>query len=169
MIIGFSGPAGAGKSTAAEVLVQRHGFTRLRFAAPLKNMLRAILPGDDINEWIEGALKETVHPLLGCTPRHAMQTLGTEWGRQCIGPDLWVNLARENILHCPGDVVFDDVRFKNEVDLIHEFGGIVIEIRPKFITHKMNHISEAGVEADKWVYNDGSIEDMARKLGPLAK
>lgn len=163
MIIGFSGTAGAGKSTAARILIDNHGFRLVKFAGPLKAMLRAILPGDDVNEWIEGALKETVHPVLGCTPRHAMQTLGTEWGRYCIGSDLWVNLAREDILS-GGDVVIDDVRFENEAQMLRGLGGKVIEIRPKVITHRMGHVSEIPPSRDATIYNDSTVQSLALML-----
>lgn len=164
-IIGFSGPAGAGKSTAARILVEQHGFRLVKFAGPLKAMLRAILPGDDVNEWIEGALKETVHPVLGCTPRHAMQTLGTEWGRRCIDPELWVNLARADICTDESNVVLDDVRFENEAEMIRSLGGMVIEIRPKFQTHHLiTHVSESGVRADRWIYNDSDVQSLALML-----
>ena len=36
MIIAFSGKAGSGKDTAADVLVKRHGFKKIAFADPLK-------------------------------------------------------------------------------------------------------------------------------------
>lgn len=167
MIIGFSGPAGAGKSTAAKHLVDSCGFQLVKFAGPLKAMLRAIIPGDDQNEWIEGSLKESVHPVLGVTPRHAMQTLGTEWGRNCIGQDLWINLARESIVAAGGDVVVDDVRFQNEVDLIRSLGGVVVQIRPKVMTHRPAHASELPCEHDLVVYNDGSVRDLHRAIYPI--
>lgn len=161
MIIGFSGPAGAGKSTAAKILVEQRGFRLVKFAGPLKAMMRAMGLDDD---HIEGALKETVHPVLGCTPRHAMQTLGTEWGRQCIDPELWVNLARAAICADQVNVVLDDVRFENEAAMIRSLGGVIIEIRPKVMTHFMNHVSEAGVRPDLIIYNDGSISDLAASV-----
>jgi len=40
--IGFCGPAGAGKSTAAERLMLRWQFQRVRFAGPLKAMMLAL-------------------------------------------------------------------------------------------------------------------------------
>ena len=164
MIIGFSGPAGAGKSTAAKYLVERHGFRLVKFAGPLKAMMRAILPGDNVNEWLEGALKETVHPVLGCTPRHAMQTLGTEWGRYCIDSHLWVNLAREDILS-GGDVVLDDVRFENEVDMIGGLGGQVVRLRPKSTGHHPSgHRSEEGCIFDILMHNQSDIRQLHHNL-----
>jgi putative protein kinase ArgK-like GTPase of G3E family len=77
-IIGLTGLMGSGKSLAAQEL-ERIGFTRTRFAGSLKDMMRVL---GLTEEEIEGNLKETACALLGGkTPRYAMQTIGTEWGR----------------------------------------------------------------------------------------
>ena len=54
-IIALTGPKGAGKSTVAQHLVDAHGYHRMRFADPVKRMLRAM--GLSV-EHIDGALKE---------------------------------------------------------------------------------------------------------------
>lgn len=128
--IGIVGYKGCGKSLVADSLRQTRKFEILKFADPLKDMLRSIGLSDS---HIEGDKKELPLPLLcGKTARHAMQTLGTDWGRGMIGDDLWVNLwvERAGVMHDFHDkVVADDVRFENEIDAIHQLGGIVIYIR----------------------------------------
>src|SRR6516164_9279263 len=87
-VVGFAGRMHSGKTTAALELI-RYGFVRVRFAGPLKSMLHALglTPAE-----LDGDLKEQPCALLGgVTPRHAQQTLGTEWGRACITPEVWVN------------------------------------------------------------------------------
>lgn len=125
-LIGLAGLAGSGKSTVAGFLV-RQGYTRISFAGPLKAMMRAALreAGVDagtIHRMVAGDLKEAPSPvLMGCSPREAMQTLGTEWGRECIGGDFWTRCAlqkAEAILAAGGRVVIDDVRFLNEAAAI---------------------------------------------------
>jgi hypothetical protein len=32
---------------------------------------------------------------LGITVRHLLRTLGTEWGRECIHPDVWLSDGKE--------------------------------------------------------------------------
>lgn len=129
MIIALTGLAGSGKSTAAKHLVEVHGFTLVKFAGPLKAMLRCLGLGD---REIEGDLKEVPHPVLGGrTPRHAMQTLGTEWGRNLIHSNLWVNVAMasaDNVLDCGGPVVIDDCRFLNEANAVKERGGFIVKL-----------------------------------------
>lgn len=149
-ILGFCGRAGAGKSSAALQLVadfpQVH---RLSFADPLRQMLLALgLSPADLS-----AGKETPHPLLGGkTPRMAMQTLGTEWGRGLIDPGLWLNAAKaraHRVLDDGGVPVFDDVRFDNEARMIRHLGGLVIGVvRPGQPQLAPAHASEAGISPD---------------------
>jgi hypothetical protein len=145
MIIGFTGLAGSGKSTAAMHLASAHKFQRLRFAGALKLMLHAmhLTP-----EETDGSLKEEPCSLLdGKTPRYAMQTLGTEWGRDLISPDLWVNVWRREVgailfKQPKADIVVDDVRFDNEVHAILELGGIIVRITRYGVARASGHASE---------------------------
>lgn len=156
MIIGIYGPKGCGKTTAAKRIMQLdERFTALSFASPLKRMLSVGLGLTDAQ--LHGAAKEVIDERYGCTPRHIMQTLGTEWGRNCIKPDLWVSLAARRLR--PFTVV-DDVRFEDEAACIRELGGVVVHIRGA--RHNDAHASEAGIErredVDRLVYNDSSLE-----------
>lgn len=146
-IIAFSGKAGAGKTTAAMMLVATGaGYCRLSFADPLRDMLRALgLTTDDLSE-----RKEVPHLLLGGkTPRQALQTLGTEWGRKMITDDLWLGIARHRLnraLDAGERVCFDDCRFANEAALVRALGGIVINVtRPGQPQLAPAHASEAGL------------------------
>jgi len=149
-LIILTGKAGAGKSTAANYLAQHHGYEIVKFAAPLKNMLRAIGLTDSE---IEGHNKERPCDLLcGNTPRHAMQTLGTEWGRDCIGEDFWVGVWRAKVKRLLGagvNVVTDDCRFANELAAATELGGVRvhIEVDSTTVSHSTfdGHSSEKGL------------------------
>jgi hypothetical protein len=94
---------------------------------PLKDMLRAI----GLDEVYLGSLKELPCPLLcGATPRHAMQALGSEWGRNLIHPDLWVTLWREKAYQSKAPlIVADDVRFANEAATVLALGGTLLRVR----------------------------------------
>jgi hypothetical protein len=125
LIIGLIGDAGAGKSTIARYLESDYEFEAVRFAGGLKKMMGAL--GLSLYH-IEGAGKE--HPtelLAGKTPRYAMQTLGTEWGRDLIGRDFWVQQwAREVDKH--ELVVVEDCRFPNEAQAIRDAGGYIVKV-----------------------------------------
>lgn len=164
-ILGLTGAAGCGKSTAAIQLAAAHGFTRTRFAEPLKAMLRGL--GLTVDQ-VDGDQKEAPAELLGGkSPRFAMQTLGTEWGRVLIDPDLWVNAWAQSIAGAHGPLVVDDVRFPNEVAMIRRLGGRVVRILRPGLAALGDHVSEAGaalLPVDAEVLNDGSAEQLARRL-----
>ncbi len=127
-VVAFTGLAGSGKSTAADYLVAR-GYQRVKFAGPLKAMMRGLGLTED---HIEGPLKELPTPLLaGRTPRYAMQTIGTGWGRDLIGPTLWTGLwwaTVSDVLDNGGRVVCDDCRFSNEAEVVRGVGGVVVRL-----------------------------------------
>lgn len=162
-VIGLKGKARVGKSTAAQYLVNR-GYERTSFAAPLKGMLAYLLAYQDldvetIGRMVNGDLKEVPTPYLsGRSPREAMQTLGTEWGRG-LHPDLWVNVWKNKVEG--KKVAVDDMRFANEAAAVRELGGFVIEIVPS----KKDAIGSVGIaghasesldfDPDIVVVNDG--------------
>lgn len=179
MIIALSGAAGAGKSTGAAYLAQAYGFERIRFAGPLKAMLRAFLreagtPAPIIERMIEGDLKEQPAFVLGGqSPRYAMQHLGHNWGRQMMGDALWTSaweaaatgaLARG----VPG-VVCEDVRYENEAAVVRRLGGTVVRImRPGDKLDVGSHASEQQpVVPDVSVWNDGPPEILHARLDGL--
>lgn len=85
MIIGIAGKKRSGKDTAAKVF-ERLGFTHDSFAAPMKRFVQDIV-GHELRDEDKEAPMEW---LDGMTPRRMWQTLGTEWGRMMVHPDLWV-------------------------------------------------------------------------------
>lgn len=170
-LIGFVGRRRSGKDTAAQTLIQ-DGFIALKFADILKAMLRTFFDyvGEDpalVERFIEGDLKET--PLTffgGKSTRYAMQTLGTEWGRDLIWQNLWVaaTLARAKTLE---NVVISDVRFPNEADAIHAVGGKLIRIFRGSQTVTDTHPSETlidGIDADYEITNDGPLTELHDKI-----
>lgn len=129
VLVGLCGPARVGKSTVASFLVREFGYIPLKFAGPLKDML-AVLGLDE--EQLEGGDKESPCAWLGGrTPRYAMQTLGTEWGRELMHEDLWVHVWRRRAMRHLGEghrLVVDDIRFPNELRAIQSLGGIAYRV-----------------------------------------
>lgn len=157
-LVGLVGAAGCGKSTVADILTA-FGYNRLKFSQPLKDMLKAL---GLTNEHTEGKLKEVPCDLLsGRTPRHAMQTLGTEWARDIMDKNFWLNIWLNKTSRMD-KVVAEDCRFVNEADLIHSLGGELWVIkRPGY--ELSGHSSETemgGIEGDRTIYNHGNEADL---------
>jgi hypothetical protein len=145
----------------ADYLVTEHDFVRMKFAQGLKDMLRAIGLTD---VHIEGHLKETPCPLLGGkTPRYAMLTLGTEWGRELISPDFWCNILAQRVKDSTdANIVVDDCRFPNEARTIRQLGGQVWKVVrdvPSTIAHP-SETEQANLVADWVCMNNGSLLEL---------
>jgi hypothetical protein len=176
MLVGLVGYKGSGKGVASAALVRDRGFVLRKFADPLKNMLRALLRAngldvDTIERMIEGDLKEKPSvELNGQTPRHAMQTLGSEWGRDLISRTLWVDTLKRSVkadLYFGNRVVVDDVRFVNEAEAIRRLGGKLAYIHRRGLVADTQHQSEreiALIGCDYTVYNDSDIPSLRAKI-----
>ncbi|MBO4228044.1 deoxynucleotide monophosphate kinase [Bradyrhizobium neotropicale] len=165
-VIGITGKKFHGKDTVARELVL-HGYSVVRFADPLKAMLRAFYAAHDLDEReterrIEGDLKEVPCIYLnGKTPRHAMQTLGTEWGRDLIDRDLWTeSLKRRAAKH--DRVVVPDLRFENELDTLRELSAKVWRVdasdrvRDNAASRHSSETTVAKLSVDVEVPNNGT-------------
>ena len=140
MIIGFVGLIGAGKDTAADYLVNFHGFRRDSFANTLKDAVAAVFGWDRV--LLEGRTKEAREwreqvdtwwaerlgiPTL--TPRWILQYWGTEVCRQGFHDDIWIASIENKMRKTKDNIVISDVRFPNEIKAIHNAGGIVIRVK----------------------------------------
>ena len=141
-VIGLVGYARSGKDTVAKFMFEYGGYCRIASADPIKGMIYTLMlhlgfytaekryPGWK-REFVERHKETELMP--GFTIRHALQTLGTEWGRDLGHPDIWVQCSiakTKQYLHPipgtgkePSKVVWTDVRFFNEADAIRELGG----------------------------------------------
>lgn len=141
-LIGLIGQARVGKDTVAAHLYREHDFEQTSFAYPMKRMLESAFPGVDFH----GGDREQPIDWLGKSPRQLMQTLGTEWGRTCIHPDLWVMLTEREIQRARSrqftGLVVTDVRYHNEADMILRNGGTLIHVVRDTGAKVNDHVSE---------------------------
>lgn len=164
ILVGLTGRAGAGKNLVASLLP---GFESIGLADPLYAGLATML-GVDEDCLRDRRTKELPLPLLGRSPRELLQTLGTDWGRDLVVPDLWVRLCRQRIdrLVAGGHdrIAVTDVRFSNEARMIRAAGGEVWHVvRPGAETTPHSHRSENGIPSeliDRVVVNSGSPDDL---------
>jgi hypothetical protein len=153
MIIGFVGFIGSGKDTAADYLVNFHGFRRDSFASTLKDAVacvfgwdRTLLEGrtnesrewrEQVDEWWSNRLGKEI------TPRWILQHWGTEVCRNGFHNDIWIASLENKIRKTHDNVVITDVRFPNEITAIKNAGGKVFRIKrgadPDWFEHALNH------------------------------
>lgn len=191
-VVALIGPAQAGKTTVASQLVSTYQHTRFRMADKLKAMIGLL--GCE-RRHIDGEDKELpLNILCGKTTRHAMQTLGTDWARRLIHPDIWAvqtanTIAESNVVQA----VVDDVRFPNELSALkHRFDVVTIRVWnskkryplirmwlarrawgrtiTRFLPFLFIHESEAWwkvLPADHEIDNIGTLDDLYRSLDDI--
>lgn len=178
MIIGIHGAKRAGKDTVGDlfdaffewtthgtIIVQRESF-----AKPIKDVVKTVFGWDA--DWLENR-KEDVDPRYGVSPRVAMQTLGTEWGRNCLGEDIWVRLLKQRViefrnLHFSNPVltIITDVRFKNETEFIRNESpdNLLFKVTRRGLVTNDSHQSENDLNEwtdwDAEFHNDGTLDDL---------
>lgn len=171
LLIGLTGKARSGKDTVASMLRKTHNTQSVAFASPLKEGLKTMFGLTE--EHVNGSLKEVPLEWLGKSPRNLLQTLGTEWGRDCVHQDLWLLLAKRRIamyMKLGTPVVVTDVRFDNEAEMVRGLGGQVWHIYRKDAPGVAAHASEGGVtfaESDILVYNNGTLEELEELVNEI--
>lgn len=167
----YSSCAQSGKSVVAGALAER-GYYNVKFAGPLKDMTRGLLYSmgfdtDTVERMVEGDLKEEVLPGFDTvTPRHVMQTLGTDWGREAVDKDMWTKVALakiDRLRRLDARVVIDDMRFPNEFKALRARGGFMIRVVRPSAPHVGSSRYEGLLddqEFDAIITNDGSLEDL---------
>lgn len=162
-LIGLIGRARVGKDTVAHYLTRGYNFSHIAFADPMKEMLETAFGGIDFRD----GDREQPIDWLGKSPRQLLQTLGTEWGRNCIHPDIWTLIAEQKIKAATQSIVISDVRFHNEADMILKHGGELWHIQ-RDTTEKINtHVSEQcswDTYQTKTIENNGSLEELYLKV-----
>ena len=158
MKIAFCGKKGSGKTFLADTIIEynRHILAqKFSFADPLRDMLSQIGFNE---EHFNGDLKNIGLSQFGNKSyREIIQTLGTDWGREMIHPDIWINRMNDRLNNIPKDVwlIVDDIRFENEYNFLKEKGFSIIKVISTTDDYKEDkHISEQlNVEADYQLYN----------------
>ena len=169
----YSHAPGSGKSTVANMTWD---FKKISFASPMRefcaNLLSA-LGHDGVVLLRDRDKKEEKIAEIGVSPRQMMQTLGTEWGRSCIHPELWIMVAAgavEQQRKLGRDVVIDDVRFPNEAEMIRRLGGELWLVDRPGVVYEGDHASEgalADVVPDAVINNRGSLEQLREVVAAL--
>lgn len=190
MIIGICGLIGSGKGTAADILVEEHGFKKLSFADALKDGVaamfgwdRADLEGDTANSRAFRELPDffwTSEVGKTITPRLVLQLVGTECMRNGFFDGIWVSIVKQKLLQdLNANWVIPDTRFPNEINMIHEIGGKVWRVKRGqdpdwFDALMLNNIIPTDVHPseyewvrstfDQVIDNEGTLGDLKNQI-----
>jgi len=209
MIIGFVGFIGSGKDTAADYLVNFHGFRRDSFANTLKDAVAAVFGWDRVllegrtneartwREEVDSWWAERLN-MPNLTPRWVLQYWGTDVLRNQFHDDIWIASIENKLRKTKDHIVISDVRFPNEIQAIHNAGGLVVRVQrgpnPEWYNDALNmnqgptnmswaiskqriselkiHASETswvGDKIDHVILNDSTIDELFNQLEQLIK
>jgi hypothetical protein len=181
ILIALTGAARAGKDSVADRLVERHGFTKISFAAPLKRILRAQDPILGHHPFRKGELVRLSEALANESEdaikqnfpeyRRLMENLGTEGIRE-EDEDFFVKKALSQIRDESKDerYVFSDARLPNEVDGMREWtlADEIAEawhiVRPSLVgpvgEQHASAVLHGNLGEDREVVNDSTLDDL---------
>jgi len=181
ILIALTGAARAGKDSVADRLVERHNFTKISFAAPLKQALRATDPILGFHPYKPGELVRLSEALANESEdvikqtfpeyRRLLEKLGTE-GIRAIDDKFWVNAAIQRTT-AKGRYVFPDARFQNEVDAVRKAAASPQKksmaeawhvVRPSLVgpvgEQHASAVLHGNLGEDREVVNDSTLEDL---------
>lgn len=174
-IIGLTGVAESGKDTVGKILVEKHGYTRVSFADPLREALYRLNPTVRCGFTAQSPVQSLVDTLgwdeakKNPEVRRLLQVLGTEVGRELLSEHVWIDLADRKINkiadQTPGiwpRIVITDVRYHNEAAFIHSWvGGLVVRVdRPGYGPVNGHDSDNTRVAVDATISNSGSLDDL---------
>lgn len=176
MLIGLAGKAQAGKDTAANILVEKHGFERFAFADALKDVLYEVdpfIPTQNVHlseylEWLDDNYAEAwdlakrdnyVRGLLQRTGQAVR-----EWDDR-----YWINVVTRLIDRGSSErVVITDVRMDNEYQAVIERSGLVFRVI-RDGAGVNDHVTETALDryAMPEIDNNGSLEDLEHRVASV--
>lgn len=176
LVIGIAGKKRSGKDTVARMLIScatRAGVkaTRRALADALKEECTRMIAlelgeSGQVGKYLD-VLQEMNTDSTKEKYRLLLQWWGTEFKRGMIGDDYWVDKLRDWLLqhksHSQQEIfIIPDVRFPNEVKMIKQQGGLVINVHRPELEVSDRHASEHALDGmTGWFYtidNSGDLD-----------
>ena len=170
-VVGLAGLRGSGKSTVAALLCEEllgEGFdaVQISFAGRINDMVNTLVGS---SQWEKDDL------LYGDSDwdvRQFLMQFGTEFVRDNLGKNFWVDVVAQQIFEQESSVVvIDDMRFLNEYIFIQALGvGVLIErdgVGSYFGIHRSEMPDTLGIS--DVVSNNSSVSDAVRAVRDIVR
>ncbi|MFF1597699.1 hypothetical protein ACFVYV_09405 [Streptomyces mirabilis] len=163
--LALCGKAQSGKDTVAAHLVAAHGYTRLAFADPLKEMALSVDPliptGHGIHVRLARLIADvgwdyakTHYPEVRRLLQHVGQTV------RHYDTFFWIGLLLERAAQISGPVVVTDVRYRNEHRELRQAGFVPVRItRPGSGLDGSAGSHDSETNLDHLTFTDGIVND----------
>jgi hypothetical protein len=183
-VVGLGHTAQVGKDTAAQILIEQLGFTRISIADQIRLFMEEINPiigrsgpgpvrvmdALEYEETIGFSRMEAWELIRKKYPE--VRTLQQEIGRvvrSTFGVESWTDVLKRRMVTSidTGRFVMTDVRFPSEVDFIRAFQGPVIKIFRPGVEPLDHETDRALAEYTGWdavLCNSGSVPDIQNEL-----
>ena len=159
----------SGKSTVGNIL-ESYGLTRLSLATPVKESLLVVLTAlgtKNPESYLWGENKDKIIPELNVTGGYLMSTYATNFFRDTIYTNIWLDCFKRKVDGLDNWFV-DDMRFENEYKYLKSQGVITILLeRPKVGLNGRSSRSEGNLSHlpfDVKILNDSDIETLEKKV-----
>jgi hypothetical protein len=173
VIIALSGYKGSGKTTAAEYLSDRYGYTEYAMAKPMKDALRVMFGMSE--DQLYGPLKNEVDSRYGITPRIMLQTLGTEWAqytlvehsatfKRVIGRHLWAHVFLNRVWVPGHNYVISDIRFQHEIEALRDIDTVRSVMIHGGVEGDPHESENRDILTDASIINSGTLQDFCWSL-----
>lgn len=186
MLIGFLGKKGTGKDTCCDYIASKYQFEKIAIANPLKEAIKILFDFSD--DQVYGNSKENKDEYWNIEPRKVLQYIGTDIFRNKIN-ELIPNVENNFWIYClekkyllpraqgviktqlndiskKNNIIISDIRFQNEIDLIHKYNGIIIKLN-RNTNYLDSHESEKNIDylqGDFLIDNNDQIDKLYQKL-----
>lgn len=153
-ILGLVGATGAGKSALGNHLVDHGGYRRVHMGQPIKEMLASLGLSQQELHGTPARRNAPSARLGGRSPRYAMQTLGTDWGRRMISTKIWALALDRRLeqLNREGaeNIVIDDLRFPEDFAVVVRRHGVIARIVRPGISPRLRGVDRLAHRWPKW-------------------
>lgn len=170
----FTGKKRSGKTTASDLL-ESLGAKRLSFARPLKDMCEKAFQTEEFSRICPEIKKGDFYKDRTPLHRYILQVVGTDIIRN-LDENFWTKKVYTQIMASNENIVIDDARFSNEIDIIDR----AAKHSKKYVVKKLHVIRPDRVnstgddhESEKLdfidytftpIVNEGTLEEWREKV-----